>query len=141
MNSEIVYVSRPQRDLKRIMRRARNVNLLLAQPEPLADDCIELAKLLSAQTFAAPDDVIAFVDEKCGGEIADAELRPNRTGVLVAAQEDSIVDPISLPGSADFQDLILGRGITFVINADHFQSISPVSILQPVQVFHGDQAV
>src|SRR5260370_40677258 len=90
----------------------------LANPQPLPDDDFQLASLLPAESFGAPDDVIAFVDEKDGGKIADAELGSDRTGVLVAAHEYAIVDPIALARAPHFHDLILWRGIAFVIASE-----------------------
>src|SRR5260370_128335 len=113
----------------------------LSQTQSLTDDDFQLADLLPAETFTAPDDVVALVDEKCGGEIADAELSPNGTRLLIAAQQNPIVHAISLPGAADFQDLILRRRVAFVVDADHFQSIPAITILQRIQIFDGHQTM
>src|SRR6266852_8881660 len=88
----------------------------LAHSQPLPDEDFQLPGLLPAESFRAPNDVIAFVDEKDRGEIADAELGSDRTGVLVAAHEHAIVDPIALARAPHFHDLILGRNIAFVID-------------------------
>src|SRR5438876_4006633 len=110
-----------------------SVNRSLANVEPLPDDGFQLSELLFAEAFGAPDDVIAFVDEKGGWKIADAELGSHRTRVLVAAHQNAVVNPVTLPGTPHFQNLILRRDIALIVHADDFQPVSPVAILQVVQ--------
>src|SRR6266849_2017622 len=88
---------RPEASPMRILPVSSSPCLLvffLSQTQSLADDDFEFADLLSAETFAAPDDVVALVDKKGGREIADAELSPNGTRLLIAAQQNPIVHTI-----------------------------------------------
>src|SRR5262249_31566436 len=109
--------------------------------QPLSDDGFQLAELLLAEAFGAPDDVIAFVDEKGRRKIADAELGSHWTRVLVAAHENAIVDAVALSRSSHFQNLILWRNIPFIVDANDFQPVSTVTILQVIQILDGNQTV
>jgi len=97
----------------------------------------QLADLLPAEAFATPDDVVALVDEKCGGEIANAELGANGTCLLIAAQQNPVIHPVTLASASNFEHLILRRGVAFVVDADHFQSIPAITILQRIQILDG----
>ena len=88
--------------------------LRLVQQRPLSTQA-EVADALRAQGI---DTVQATVSRDIT-QLGLVKVR-NPEGRLVYA----------LPGAADFQDLILRRRVAFVVDADHFQSIPAITILQ-----------
>jgi hypothetical protein len=118
-------------------RQRRRLSL---KAEALFDEKFQFLALLDIVAFTAPEDVAGVVKQDKGRPGADGKLCANGAGSPVFAEQEAIADALFLPHRFNLADLV-GERAVFVGDADDFQAIGAVAIVQGVEVRDGLEAV
>ena len=107
---------------------------VVANAELLADDALQFAEFAFVETFRAPEDAAAVVEQDQRGIAADAEFGPHRAVVVhAAAEEKTVVYALALAEAGDLAHMVR-RVAAFLGNADDFEAVVAIDVIQRVQV-------